>query len=642
MRKTVLLFLLGSLFANFFANGQNAVADALRLQSLATYDDEFKAWTLKDTSEVFHILAKYDPDLQGTSGASYSDVLAKYNASNNPFICATCPITVLPPGFSISSFNAGGGGLFSKIGGLDVTNLADGLAQFLVKRTKEELNTAFFSRFKEALDKHEEFQKLFPNTYAVFQLIGEQVYQINTYLDAIRSAYIQDFKSLPGHLSDYLREANHKDIFKKKWMKYLVPDLLTAAQMGIDGTSPVTIINYLADNLPFDSAGVVGLEGGVKTAQLLSNLLQSGDPTRIYVSQSQINQLLLKQPAFDIFLAFMYQMDGGNIEYVTKDTTISLREALRNKDLQLGLQLKQHVYNLVSYGKSLDDDFRSLATDTSLTKNNRYQTFYNAMNTIIEIINEGFEIRMTLTGQPVSAEEQKVIRVLQLLNEIYLDVRLNNFSSVIVKLTELLELLLQDSHFEYKDALLKFGSFMAAMAQADSSNEVADIIEAYALPAGSSTMKKYSRFNMSINSYVGLFGGKEELRDVEGNPTEWTGSLSAPLGFAASWGLDGKGAISLYGSLIDIGALTAFRFNDTTTVDIPKIKLKNIYAPGVFLVYGLPKNIPVSIGAGMQVNPGLREVNTAGNTIESSTIRYGIFISVDIPLWNLVNIPRSD
>ena len=52
----------------------------------------------------------------------------------------------------------------SGIGGLDVTAIADGLARFLIKRGREELNIAFFQRMKAFLEENVEAKTLFPAT----------------------------------------------------------------------------------------------------------------------------------------------------------------------------------------------------------------------------------------------------------------------------------------------------------------------------------------------------------------------------------------------------------------------------------------------------------------------------------------------
>jgi len=53
----------------------------------------------------------------------------------------------------------------SSIGGLDVTNIADGLAKFLVKRTKQELTMAFFQNLKISLITIKILQHYFPNFF---------------------------------------------------------------------------------------------------------------------------------------------------------------------------------------------------------------------------------------------------------------------------------------------------------------------------------------------------------------------------------------------------------------------------------------------------------------------------------------------
>lgn len=50
------------------------------------------------------------------------------------------------------------------VGSLNVTNIADALARFLIKRGKEELNVAFFNRMRDFLERNEECKTLFPST----------------------------------------------------------------------------------------------------------------------------------------------------------------------------------------------------------------------------------------------------------------------------------------------------------------------------------------------------------------------------------------------------------------------------------------------------------------------------------------------
>lgn len=228
--------------------------------------------------------------------------------------------------------------------------------------------------------------------------------------------------------------------------------------------------------------------------------------------------------------------------------------------------------------------------------------------------------------------------------------------------------------------ILKYGTFMANIVQSDSAAEIRSAIEAAALPVGSFTIKRESRWNMSLNAYLGGYYGKEKLNNNSSTElSSWSKSYGVwvPIGIAASYGLGRHkncGSVSLFLSLIDLGAVVSFRLQnpvsmDTTFVaddpmttnmdetnsmkttssinELPEIQLKNIIAPGIYAVYGIPK-VPISIGGGVQRGPQLREITTLtevtedGTTtempetvIESSAWRWQLFIAVDIPIVNL-------
>ena len=126
---------------------QIAIHDALALKYTRIDNEIF----INKTETNLAILAQYLPDTSSNGTA------IQVNFNDNPF------------------FKIGGGamanetfskikGIVSSIGGLNVTNFADGLAKFMVKRFKEELNLAFFEKFKQDLDdpRYVELKILFP------------------------------------------------------------------------------------------------------------------------------------------------------------------------------------------------------------------------------------------------------------------------------------------------------------------------------------------------------------------------------------------------------------------------------------------------------------------------------------------------
>ncbi len=207
---------------------------------------------------------------------------------------------------------------------------------------------------------------------------------------------------------------------------------------------------------------------------------------------------------------------------------------------------------------------------------------------------------------------------------------------------------------------------MAAVTQAQNSDDVENAIEAIALPSGSSRVKRESPFNVSLNAYVGLYTGNEIIKGIDKNKSILhfnSFGVTAPIGIAISrghsflfFGTGKKGwesgtggwSTSLFVSLVDIGALTAFRFNNDTTKisntdsvatsQAPSIKLKNIISPGAILSIGVPKT-PLSVNFGVQLGPNLRNVTSTNNTANpdySNNIywRYSISLCVDIPVLN--------
>ena len=93
------------------------------------------------------------------------------------------------------------------------------------------------------------------------------------------------------------------------------------------------------------------------------------------------------------------------------------------------------------------------------------------------------------------------------------------------------------------------------------------------------------------------------------------------------------GSLGFFVPLLDVGAVTAFRFDDENTQDLPELSWGNLLSPGVYLVYDFPARIPLAFGIGGQAGPSLRKVKQQGAPdIEQGGKRIGAFIAVDIPI----------
>jgi hypothetical protein len=206
-----------------------------------------------------------------------------------------------------------------------------------------------------------------------------------------------------------------------------------------------------------------------------------------------------------------------------------------------------------------------------------------------------------------------------------------------------------------RTTLFQFGAFMAAMVQAKSSDDVEGVIESFTLAAGSARVKRESEMNISLNGYMGLYYGHETIRWISNSTYLNSYGVTAPMGVAISWGhqflfwpqggwKEGKHgwSTSLFISLIDLGAIASYRVSNDSVAQVSTIQLKDIFSPGVFLSFGIPKS-PLSLSFGGQLGPNLRKVTNTVNDYSGKTyFRLSASFLVDIPLLNLYTRKKID
>ncbi|MDB5149883.1 MAG: hypothetical protein JWQ57_3903, partial [Mucilaginibacter sp.] len=105
--------------------------------------------------DVLYLKGVYDKNKKIVTGAGNQKLFCSYFNLNNGANQATIDSAIIGNPFFKPIYRTGGGatsgvassitGLIQSAGSLDVTNFADGLAKFLVERTKQELSTTFFS-----------------------------------------------------------------------------------------------------------------------------------------------------------------------------------------------------------------------------------------------------------------------------------------------------------------------------------------------------------------------------------------------------------------------------------------------------------------------------------------------------------------
>ncbi|MEM6346116.1 MAG: hypothetical protein AAF927_19665 [Bacteroidota bacterium] len=528
----------------------------------------------------------------------------------------------------------GGGGL----GGLPITNLVDGVAKFLVQRTKQEINLTFFRHFYEALENPRflELRTLYPQTYKVFHTIDQDVYRYSYFTEGMQEAFRQDLETIPLSLNHLIHHPKYDTLFTKPYHQSLASLALTTSQEMVAGSDPKAMIHNIAYSADWQTdSSVYNLRSSFQVLDLLASGMQDGQR---WLKRENLSALLStdKRYALKIFLGLLYAGAEGISFQLKGGEKKMLRDVLVEIDNQEDSTLffRRYVRNFGEYAVDLQaqvDKLReSRAQGIEVTDG-----YYRFSTAFLGALTEGVAFKNNALGLRGSYD-QTFLEVIGHVNNLNIDLKLKNYNSAVVNLVQALQTSLVGVELNQKQDLMRYSSFIATVASATTADEIAYAIEAVALPVGSASIKKYSQWNISLNAYVGGFYGIEYLEGLPTNNGQIYG-ISAPIGIAISKGLNpykDHGSLTLFASLVDIGAVTAFRFQDPFTDQLPEIKLENIVAPGGYLIYGFPK-WPISIGAGYQKGPQLRMVTDSQNTlIEANGYRVSAFLAVDIPIFN--------
>lgn len=178
--------------------------------------------------------------------------------------------------------------------------------------------------------------------------------------------------------------------------------------------------------------------------------------------------------------------------------------------------------------------------------------------------------------------------------------------------------------------------FLAELSQIQKSEDMKKLLESYALPIGSSSIKRDSEWNVTLNGYVGLTGGWENAYGSVQNQIRTNIGLTAPIGVSLTY----NRKITGFFSVLDIGSMVNVRLNNDTSF-YDGLKFEQFLAPGFGLYYNF-LDIPISVGAHYNYIPSLRTIKyTEGDAVVTdenvSVSRFNFSILFDIPFFTIYN-----
>ncbi|MEI6682205.1 MAG: hypothetical protein WCO44_06235 [Bacteroidota bacterium] len=571
----------------------------------------------------------------------------------------------------------------STAGGLDVTNIADGFARFIVKRTKQELSIAFFDHFKKTLNAYPDLQVLYPNTVKILHSIDQEIYNYSHYINNLREAFRSDLNTLDEHLPGLI--PLHQPYFDENRM--LAISVLSACYISTSikhEMHPGDMINCFPDTIFNDTIELEkNLKGSVQLLQLLSYSLKerSSDTAkspRYWVNIDKVRDLVDNKNALKYYLGLLLlraETNYGKIGFCIY-SFYDMLNTQANVDafdksyspykmfiLGLGSRLSE-LNTMVKNYSSKQSDSLKVEQYARFCKTSVQFVEYCTSASELPFIDKNtelkgigaklascFDIAYQTCDLTSAINRKRYPEAINHLVSIYHDVMVapdklyltNNAHAEASKWSNTIE------------SCLKYGAFMAGMVTAKSSEEVESVIETAALPTGSARIKRETAFNVSLNAYCGLFAGYERIEGVDPPLTMQyqkinSFGVSAPIGVSISrghsvlfaigtgkygWKKGNRGwSSTLFFSIVDLGAITSFRFQNDSVASIPTIRLADIISPGIFYSQGIP-GCPLSVNVGWQMGPLLRSVSMKENTYSSKYTRVSVSLCVDLPLFNL-------
>lgn len=568
--------------------------------------------------------------------------------------------------------------ILPSIGALDVTKFADGLAKFIVERSKKELQVAFFDKFAVALkdDNYKDIQTLFPMTFGVIKLLPEDIYDYQPYIQSLREAFGKDLQNILPAIENVLKNGKYKEVFDNH--KELKAVCLTALHFakGIQRGEHIGIVleSYNTLDKQYEFSDVDNLNITKNNAflfiQQVSKSLKTnfyGDTKEYYITSSAIRALPNDQLLFKIYIGLLYErvknLPVAPNQLLTYGQILIQATTINGKFSRFIDDLAYQIENIQSQRENIEKN--KLANKTTIDD---YISYFNTTINLLDFFKESDLLREIIEKVPplIKPDIEKFwtqydnfITASNSLLNIYTNLKEKNYSIVISNVRNLYEIR-YNANLESIDPtdkkkinqvtsfLLEKGAFIAGVAEAENSNEVYEAINKVAMPTGSARVKRLSKTNVALNAYCGLFAGIEKIYGVkEQEKGINTYGLAAPVGISFSKGnsvlpfpfhtlIKTKGwSSTILLSIIDIGAIASYRFNDDIAEQVPTIQLKDIFSPGLFYSIGIAKT-PISINLGAQVGPNLREVTATENDYSKNTyIRYSAAICIDIPIINL-------
>jgi len=574
---------------------------------------------------------------------------------------------------NIAAPNGGASPISSSIGGLDVTNIANGLAQLMIKRAKEELTIAFFDRFQTFAAKYPEFQIMFPKTYD--NLKSFPSYSYAKWLPALRAGFYSDIQTLPTNIGSLLKLNDIQNLLKNlPEISIAIRTIGLADSIKSGKVAVVDAVNHFANfpeivkNTSY-SMTYKNFANSVELVSIFSQSLRNFSENNLsssWIRVGQLDSLVSDGDRFNIFLGLIYQKSNSeSIKFyksaTDKDTTTTVPFTTIMKSGQPTiLRLDTAFTTFLSIAKDADsiriDLQNKKAKNTPLTNDD----YYNYIHTALNVLQGGADIAKKFYPKLDLDFDFLIIRKA---DDVYKGIYEQQYSQAMLNFVYILDTIANRGTLNSKttktvkkigDAISTYGGLIAGLIDAKSSSDVESAIEQAVLPVGSYSIKQNSYLNVSLNGYIGYaWAYDNHFKDL------YSKGIYAPIGISVSRDFKPWNGFNLpvtaFISFLDIGSVVSYQLannevNGTTSTGSAtsvntssvnqQVKLGSIFSPSAQLFFEWRK-WPFAFGVGWRRTPTLSYSSGQNYAIVGSKSVFNATILIDIPFFTFYNNPRN-
>jgi hypothetical protein len=441
MKRHLLIALL-FLSLSKLSHAQNEYYDALKLKSLL--DSSGKQFNTDSDSlkKAAIILYNYLKSTSQTPASlTYQDIQAKLSTGTsvnyNPILSPYLPNL---GSASPAPLDASGSGAFHNligtgvqaVGGLDVTNIATGVADLLIDRAKQELTVAFFDKFKKFSTDNPEFQILFPATTS--NLNNLLSYSFPQMLPALRTGFLDDISKITYNLDDVLSLPRYQTLLQNfPEIRVAIKSLRLVHEIETGASNAADILNEFASFSEWKDSKLTRIGSYLAIARLFSESIRN-DTTRshsnsVWIDANKLKALFYDPALFNLYLGLLYQQSikdsivlidgqGG----ITKFTEILYKQ--ENNVFVFQNMLKK-FFDLTG---NVNAVYTGIQSKIKARQSPADDDYYNYINVSIDVIDYGFTIAKTFDNKPVPDD---YLAVLRQSNNLYKDIYTKKYAQAI-------------------------------------------------------------------------------------------------------------------------------------------------------------------------------------------------------------------